>query len=150
VKEFGRGLIGIAILLLIASLFIDPSVRVSSGYGSDFSGPDRVVNLQRLQVQMMVFHGGIGSFIAGSVLLAVGTLMGRMEVAGILKPAAAPEAPVAQTAISCGWCDQKVQHGRTPCSAVGDERLRIVGPEMTSAICRAELAQRGLLRELSE
>jgi hypothetical protein len=62
-KEYGIGLIIIGVLASGFSYIMDVTVD-GSGYSS-------VVNLQKLQTQMMVFESGLALLVAGAILVAL-------------------------------------------------------------------------------
>lgn len=141
-KGAGGGLLGIGAVLIVISLLIDPGVSVSSGYGGGYGIPDRVVNLHKLQVQLMVFQGGVGSLIAGSILFAVGSLIERLAESAVIRPAIN-----AFEQTQCGWCDQIAFDGKSTCSALTGQQLDKLGPGMVNSICREQLLARGHIRQ---
>lgn len=82
-KETGVCLIILALVLLFVSFIFDVSVEVTRPYVPSLSpylppmpgSTENVVNLQKLQMQMMFFQGGLVSFLGGMVAYAGGAIL---------------------------------------------------------------------------
>ena len=75
-KILGAVLITVGLVLILWAILMDTTVQtqVPAALLSDTSLSDRVSNLQKMQAQMMLFHGGLGAFLAGIILLVGGML----------------------------------------------------------------------------
>jgi uncharacterized membrane protein YedE/YeeE len=95
-KGFGAVLITLGLVLILWATLMDTTVQteVPSTILSGGSLSDRVSNLQKMQAQMMLFHGGLGAFLAG-IILAVGGMLedaigqARQAIGNTVEPAAA-------------------------------------------------------------
>jgi len=101
-KNLGLGLFVVSAVLLIGSLIYQPTV--SNGYlGGD------TYNLGLLQYQAMFWQLGLALLASGCLLFGIGSLLERLENAGIIKPVEISVQPVGQpVGQSCAWCDQSV------------------------------------------
>lgn len=67
-KLWGVVLAGAGLFVLFIALAYDPTVLS----GGELYGSDRVVNVQRLQVQMMTFIGGLATILLGGIMIIGG------------------------------------------------------------------------------
>ena len=130
-KEFGGVLLGIGLLIMAAALMYEPTV--STGYTGSTYGVDvsrETYNIGKMQYQGLFFLGGCAIFLAGSVFLAAGSIVSRLEQSGVIKPL--PTAVVAQAAptTSCEWCGVEVAEPIKPCSALEIETWPEVAPRI--------------------
>jgi hypothetical protein len=75
-KESGWALVGLGVLLLIGSLFVDVSRSVGyvpSGLGYGF--PREVANIHAMHIQSLIFHGGLAAILAGTITIGFGEVV---------------------------------------------------------------------------
>jgi hypothetical protein len=140
-KQAGGWLIASGVAVAIIALIVGPSVETTGEYGV----PDRIFNLARAQYQSLAFSGGGLMFLAGSILLAVGSLIERLEEAGVLKPVSQPAPPPAYdvTRSACEWCNRILGPGQRTCTEWPAEKLADAAPNVTDPICIHHLTAKG-------
>ncbi|MDF7776733.1 hypothetical protein P1X14_15860 [Sphingomonas sp. AOB5] len=93
-KDVGRALWVCGLMIVFATLLLfDPSVSTeSSGYL-----PEKVVNLQKLQLQLIFVHIGLAAFLAGVGTNLAGELIERLDASrsdrNLLTPSDSAERP---------------------------------------------------------
>ncbi|MEN3749046.1 hypothetical protein TPR58_17870 [Sphingomonas sp. HF-S3] len=75
-KEGGWVLIAVGFLLAFFSFIFDPSVDALAG--------DRIVNIGRLQTQMLIFASGAVLCLMGTMFVAAGSIVERLPTEGPL------------------------------------------------------------------
>lgn len=73
-KNVGLGALALGVLIAIVAFAQD-------------TAPEGTHNLGLLQSQMMLLHAGLALALGGGVTAAIGTVVNRMEQAGLLPPA---------------------------------------------------------------
>lgn len=88
-KGWGGALFGLGLLLLLIAWLMPVTVSVAeTRYSTLLSemvptgASNEVVNLQKLQVQMMVWHAGLIAFLTGCVLGAAGAIAEKLGAGG--------------------------------------------------------------------
>ena len=145
-KIAGGWLLAFALFLMVGALMYQPTVS-TGGYSSGlYDLPSETYNLGKLQYQELFFMAGCAFMIAGSVLLAVGVLVERLEQSGVLKPVPAVAIAIDSTTNTpCDWCGVNVPAPNKPCSAINPDRWPEIGPRIQAPRCKEELHGRGLL-----
>jgi hypothetical protein len=75
-KHIGGWLIAVGVLVVIGGFFLPTSVET---YSTSSYLPDSVVNIGRLQTQMIVIQSGFVFFLGGIFLMALGFIAARAE-----------------------------------------------------------------------
>lgn len=75
-KGWGKSLLATGVLLAVISFLLPMSIE---SYSTSSYLPDRVINIGKLQMQMLVFQSGAVLFLAGAIFVAAGEVVDRLS-----------------------------------------------------------------------
>ena len=84
-KGMGAGLILVGLALIGWGLFFNATVETPATFIGGYQPSQTVYNLGALQMQEMIFSGGLASFLSGCLLYAIGELRDALVRGGSAK-----------------------------------------------------------------